>query len=231
MPTLPKSTEPPPIGEIGRPIRAINFSSGGFDTLMRLGVIHSLVVIQGRAPDVVSAFQLAQIHAAALPEILQAGDDAETNYLEGNTKRMERSEPDEQHELQRLRVLARVERLRHYIESDQRAPGRLLDAVLPDAYQIDAGHPLQPLQQPRLSQHERAERRDFVVTRSGLARLYNDVFNVPLRISTLTKVRATRARTRGGRRHRRNPRRNAVQVSKSCGCGFWSAPTCCRWRE
>ena len=188
VPTLPDSMVPPKIGEPGRPIRAINFSSGGFDTLMQLGVIHSLVVIQGRAPDIVIGLSAGSIHATALPEILQAGDDAETNYLEGKSKEWAALNSDERHELQRLRVLARVERLRHYIECAQRAPGRLLDAILPDAYQIDAGQPLQPLQQPRLSQRERSERRAFVVTRSGLARLYNDVLNVPLKISTLTKV-------------------------------------------
>jgi predicted acylesterase/phospholipase RssA len=188
VPTLPDSLEPPPIGEPGRPIRAINFSSGGFDTLMHLGVIHSLVVIQGRAPDVVIGLSAGAIHATALPEVLQAGDKAEEKYFEEKGRGWKSLTMDEKHELQRLRVLARVERLRHFIECAQRAPGRLLDAILPDAYQIDAGQPLQPLQQPRLSQRERAERRAFVVTRSGLARLYNDVLNVPLTISTLTKI-------------------------------------------
>ncbi len=181
VPRVDQAETKPDIGEPHRPVRAINFSSGGFDTLMHLGVIHSLVVIQGRAPDVVVGISAGAIHAAALAEVLQAGDAAE--------KKLEADDPKLRSlELQRLRVFARIERLRRFIELAQRTPERLLDAILPDASQVDAGQPLQPLQQPRLSSEERSARRRFVVTRFGLAQLYNDILNVPLRISTMAKA-------------------------------------------
>jgi predicted acylesterase/phospholipase RssA len=188
IPTLPDEKEPPRIGEPGAPIRAINFSSGGFDTLMHLGVIHALVVIHGRAPDAVVGLSAGAIHAAALPEVLQAGGAAEKKFLEDRRSEWSNLQIDDKRTLQRMRVFARVERLRHFIERAQRAPERLLDAILPDASQVDAGQPLHPLRQPRLSPEEREERHKFVATRFGLARLYDDILNVPLRISTLAKA-------------------------------------------
>lgn len=180
-----------PAHRIGRPnddIRALNFSSGGFDTLMQLGVIHALVVVHGRAPDIVTGLSAGALHAAALAEVLQAGEEDE-RALRKQFKATKPS-PSEQDEetVQRLRLLARVKRLREFIEAAQRSPERLLDAVLPDAYQIDVGSPLHPLQQPRFSPEERRDRAEFVSRRSGLARLYNDLLELPLTIGTLTRI-------------------------------------------
>jgi predicted acylesterase/phospholipase RssA len=184
--TVPKETEVPTIGRPGQPIRTISFSAGGFDTLMDLGVIHALIVIQGRAPDAVVGLSAGGIHAAALADVLQAGEEAEAVYLESGPWN---SLPEEkQVELQQVRLLARVKRLRYVIENAQRAHERLIDSVLPDAYQIDVARPLEPLAQPRFAVDERNQRRAFVIARTGLARLYNDLLNVPFQFSTLAKV-------------------------------------------
>ena len=42
-----------PIGQDGEPLRTLNFSGGGFDTVMQLGVSHALLASMGKAPDVV----------------------------------------------------------------------------------------------------------------------------------------------------------------------------------
>lgn len=179
-------TGPRTIGRTGDHIRAINFSSGAFDTLMHLGVIHALVVIHGRAPDIVTGLSAGAVHAAALAEVLQAGEESERRFRE--TQPEGPLSPAQLASIQDIRLRARVERLRRFIDAAHRAPERLLEAVLPDAYQIDVGRPLQPLQQPSFSKEEREDRAAFVSSRSGLAALYNDVLSIPLTIGTLTKI-------------------------------------------
>ncbi|MBD3854731.1 MAG: patatin-like phospholipase family protein, partial [Acidobacteria bacterium] len=58
--------KPITIGRDGCAVRAINFAGGGFDSIMQLGVIHALLVIQGRAPDVVVGLSSGSVPAAAL---------------------------------------------------------------------------------------------------------------------------------------------------------------------
>jgi predicted acylesterase/phospholipase RssA len=175
------------IGRPGAPIRAINFSAGGFDTLMDLGVIHALVVIHGRAPDVVTGLSAGAIHAAGLAEVLQSGEQSEVAFLKKHGG-WDMLQPHQKEALQRIRLLARVKRLRDFIEAAQRAPERLIDSVLPDAYQIDARRPLSPLQLPRFAPEERRDRNEFLIARSGLAQLYNDILDVPFSIGTLTRI-------------------------------------------
>ena len=62
------------IGHPGRHVRVVAFSSGGFDTAMHLGVVHAMLVAQARAPDLVAGVSAGAINAAALAEVLQAGD-------------------------------------------------------------------------------------------------------------------------------------------------------------
>ena len=184
--TDPKAEEP--IGRKGDFIRAINFSSGGFDTLMQLGVIHALVVIRGRSPDIVTGLSSRRIQRGRARGSPAGGRRRREGLPQESTRRFQLLSDAEQATLQRIRLLARVERLRRFIEAAQNAPERLLDAVLPDAYQIDAGRPLYPLQQPRFSPDEREQRAEFLSRRSGLAHLYNDLLSIPLSLGTLTKV-------------------------------------------
>jgi len=62
-----------PLGTDRTVIRVLNFSGGGFDSVMQLGVAHALIVRGGKAPDVVVGFSAGAIGGAALAEILQAG--------------------------------------------------------------------------------------------------------------------------------------------------------------
>ena len=179
-------TEPHRIGTPGEPIRAINFSAGGLDSVMQLGVIHALTVIQGKAPDAVLGLSVGAVHAVGLAEVFHAGEDAEHAAV----KRKEGAlfTDDELRDVQAARLVARAERLREFIEAAQRAPERLFDAILPDAYQIDDTRPLAPLRQPRFSRGEREKRGEFVAARSGLARLYNQLLDIPIPFGTLAKA-------------------------------------------
>ena len=56
-----------------RHIRALAFAGGAFDTIMQMGVVHSLLVSRGRAPDHVVGISAGAVNAAALAEILQEG--------------------------------------------------------------------------------------------------------------------------------------------------------------
>jgi predicted acylesterase/phospholipase RssA len=183
--------EPDDAASLGRPgehVRALNFASGGFDTLMQLGVIHALVVIHGRAPDVVTGLSSGALNAVALAEVLQAGEMDELEFMHNRADPRAPLTAEELAALQRLRLLARVERLRRFIEGAQHAPERLLDAILPDAFQIEAGRPLTPLQQPQFSSDERAERAKFLSRRTGLAHLYNDALGIPVSIGAIAKI-------------------------------------------
>lgn len=176
------------IGQSDRVLRAINFSAGGFDALMQLGVVHALLVIQGRAPDTVVGLSVGAVNAVALAEVLQAGEAIEHEYVKKKGISWSDLLPEVAEQLQRRRLTARVQRLREFIEAAQRAPERLLEALLPDAYQIDAARPLAPLSQPRFAPEERTQRAAFVMARTGLASLYNHLLNIPISIGTLVKV-------------------------------------------
>lgn len=159
--------KPPPIAPGRRIVRALNFAGGGFDAIMQFGVAHALLVTQGKAPDAIVGVSAGAITATAVAEILQEGRDA--------SPRAER-------------LLAKIHRLRIFIEAAQRAPGDLVDAVLPDAYQIDSLDPLLPLDQPRFARDERRQRLQSTVTRSGLARLYNDLLALDISIGTIARL-------------------------------------------
>jgi len=160
------------IGDPGCAIRALNFAGGGFDTLMHLGVTHALLVIQGRAPDAVVGLSEGAIQAAALAEILQAGG-----------KHGERLNRDQYVDV----LKARVERFREFLHASHDAPEKLLDSLLPDAYEIDARRPLLPLEMPIFAENEREGRKEALSTKSGLVRLYNDLLSIDLPFGTIAR--------------------------------------------
>ena len=84
--------------------------------------------------------------------------------------------------------MARAKRLREFFDAANRAPEQLVRALLPDAYQIDESQPLAPLRQPRFDPGERKLRTEFVASRAGLARLYNQILDLPFSIGTVTKI-------------------------------------------
>lgn len=189
------------IGEKGAFVRALNFSGSAFDTVMQLGVAHALLVIQGRAPDIITGVSAGAIQAAAVAEILQAGEQAEKEKLqikdsentEKGAKEQRRQKwlqlsAEEQIEIQELRLHARVSRLREFAGAVQRAPEEVLDALLPDAYQIDEREHLEPLIRPLDSNIERKARRETLSARAGLVTLYNELLGLPLSIGTITRI-------------------------------------------
>jgi predicted acylesterase/phospholipase RssA len=193
-----EETSPPcqkPIGHADKVVRIINFAGGGFNTLMQLGVAHALVVTQGRAPDAIVGMSAGAANATALADVLQAGEKEEAAFLDehnakGNDPAAQWSalkDAEQKKALQALRMKARVKRLRFFIDAAQRAPREILDALLPDAYQIDSHDPLRPLEQPRFSPDERSERYEATITRSGLVKLYNDILGVNFSFGTLTR--------------------------------------------
>lgn len=172
MPAIPSPPDPsaPPrvIGAKGQPIRAIGFSSGGFDTAMDLGVIHALLVIHGKAPDAVVGNSAGAINAVALAEVLQARA-AGPNPTPTDT------------------LLARVTRFREILEAYANAPADLAGAYLPDTHQVDAGRPLEPLRQPIHYQREWEGRDDQLHARQGMVRLFNFLLRTRLSFATLTR--------------------------------------------
>lgn len=163
------------IGTDGEILRVLNFSGGGFDTTMQLGVTHALLVNQGKAPDVVVGVSAGAIEAAALAEILRAGKlPADRSALDS--------------ELYTEILGKRVGRFRQFADACHGAPESLVDAVVPDAYQIDSFEPLSSLRLPRLSAEERAERDEWIKRKTGLVRLYNDLLSVDLPFGTITRL-------------------------------------------
>jgi len=187
-PTPPEGL-PPTIGEKDRAIRAINFGGGGFDTLMQLGVTHALLVIQGRAPDAVVGISAGAIQAAALAEVLQAGQfDGEWVIQEAAKRQKQAAKPEKLLSVFYRQVLHdRVRRFREFLYAARQAPERLIDAVLPDAYEIDARNPLRPLEAPVFFEAERAGRMRALGMKTGLVRLYNDLLSIQLRIGTVAR--------------------------------------------
>ena len=156
------SSQKPPI-EIGRPgenILALTFSGGGFETAMQLGVMHALLVSEGRAPDVVVGISAGAVNAAALAEILQAGNGLPPAEVRG----------------------AQVARFREYLDLFQTAPAAILRTIWPDPYEVERRRPLRPLELPSHPPAETLDRRLAVQERAGLVRLLNDLLSleVPL---------------------------------------------------
>jgi predicted acylesterase/phospholipase RssA len=173
------SHEHAPLGRPGCPVRVLNFAGGGFDTIMQLGVAHALLVIQGRAPDAIVGVSAGAIQAVAVAEVLQAGDKIVVDPNETVAQQREN--------YQQCRA-ARVERFRDMVNAAQRAPEELIDASLPDTYQIDSRDPLQPLRTARFVKRERDEREGHLRMRSGLVALYNQLLHINLPVGSITRI-------------------------------------------
>ena len=121
---------------------------------MQLGVVHALLLIQGRAPDAVVGISAGAIQAAACAEILQAGGDIPLPEASDTPDRSPGARPDvDQRRLEcyRRRQKERVRALRRFIKAAEEAPEQLLHTALPDAYEIESRDPLQPLRTPRFA--------------------------------------------------------------------------------
>ena len=175
MPSSPARPDPV-IGDANRPVRALSFSTGLFDTAMHLGVAHALLVIRGRAPDVVVGVSAGAVNAAAVAEILQAGTTVPT------TTDLERRADGH-----RRRREARVARFREIFAAFQQAPTELLRALLPDTYQVQARRPLAPVSLPIHHAQERDHRAEAVNTRAGLINLLNTLLRLRITFGTLTR--------------------------------------------
>jgi len=171
--------QPRPLGHAGRPVRILNFAGGSFDTVMQLGVAHALLIIQGRAPDAIVGVSAGAIQAAAVAEILQAGE--QFSLDPGQSEK-------ELQDSYRSCQAARVQRFREFVNAAQRAPEELIDASLPDAYQIESYDALQPLRTARFVEEERDERERHLRVRSGLVRLYNHLLRIHVPVGTVTRV-------------------------------------------
>jgi predicted acylesterase/phospholipase RssA len=155
---------PPPRQE---PLRALAFAGAGFDAVMQLGVIHALLASRAKAPDLVVGVSTGAINAAALAEVLQAGTGLAT---------------DEE------RQRARVARFRELLLAWEEMPGEILQALRPDATELNAQAQLTPLQLPIHHPRERIERRLATYARFGVIRLLNGLLRVPVPLRTLTKA-------------------------------------------
>lgn len=176
---------PRPIGRDNCAVRAINFSGGGFDTFMQLGVTHALMVIQGRAPDTVVGLSAGAAQAAALAEVLQAGEEVERD---GKRKSWGSANEEEKYDLQLRRQGARVKRFREFLNVCFQAREKIFDAILPDAYQIDSHDPLAPLQSPFFPDEERQQRLKSLGAKSGLIRIYNDLLGLNIPFGTIVRI-------------------------------------------
>ncbi|NOT08893.1 MAG: hypothetical protein HOP28_11890 [Gemmatimonadales bacterium] len=167
----PEGTAPRtrPIGSAGQPIRTIAFSSGGFDTAMDLGVIHALLVIQGKAPDAVVGISAGAINAVALAEILQREAPNGSAATPEETRR------------------AKVARFREIFEAYANAPTELAAAYFPDTLQVDAGRSLEPLRLPIHNHRERLGRQSELKARQGFIRFFNFMLRTRFSFATLTR--------------------------------------------
>jgi predicted acylesterase/phospholipase RssA len=179
------------LGDADHAIRVLSFAGGDFDTVMQLGAAHALLVIQGRAPDAVVGISAGAIQAAAVAEILQADESVEPDGQSIPLDAASRNDGDAAaHRVRsyRQRQEARVEKLRNFINAAQTAPEALLDASLPDAYQIESHNPLQPLRTARFAKAERDGRERMLQVRSGLVHLYNDLLRIHLPVGILARI-------------------------------------------
>jgi predicted acylesterase/phospholipase RssA len=138
--------------------RALAFT-GGYDAVVQLGLVHALLVSSGRAPDAVVGVSGGAVNAAALAEILQAGD-----------------------------LQAQVDKLRKFLDSYLQVPGEILRSILPDAFEINAVQPLKPIELPIHFQEEREDRNGASRSRWGLSYALNELFGLRLTVRHLTRV-------------------------------------------
>jgi predicted acylesterase/phospholipase RssA len=167
IPSVPSTGDGGFIGRPGEDILALAFAGGGLDTAMQLGVIHALLVSDGRPPDVVAGISAGAVNAVALAEILQSGADLPTEAE---------------------RVQARVQRFREIFDSFQQTPELLSRAFLPDPYEVKANQPLQPVDLPIHHKQERDYREVFSRERSGLIALINDLLAIRLPVRAMTQA-------------------------------------------
>ncbi|HEX5963170.1 MAG TPA: patatin-like phospholipase family protein [Gemmatimonadales bacterium] len=162
------------IGRNGEPVRVLTFSSGGVETAMQLGVVHALLVTRAKPPDVVLGVSAGAVNAVALAEILQAGSDitADPQFSANGRDPLEHQ----------------VARFRQIFEDFQNCPHDLLDAMLPDTYQIDAQKPLKPLQLPVHAKVEREGRDDGLRSRAGLINFYNELLLLRAPVGTVARA-------------------------------------------
>jgi hypothetical protein len=142
---------------------------------MQLGVAHALLVSRARPPEIVAGVSAGAINAVALAEILQA-QAAPTGPGVGAA------------ELAEARLLAQVAKFREILESYQSSPGVLLNAWIPDPYQINAQRALEPFSSPLHARDERCRRREAMSSRAGLIRLANDLLAVNLTLASFTRM-------------------------------------------
>ena len=181
----PEEERGPEIGRAGCAVRVVNFAGGGFDSIMQLGVIHALMAIQGRPPDAVVGLSTGAIPAAALAEVMQAGESEEEKFAGTPWAEMP---AEAQLELQTKRMKARVQRFRSFENAAYEARERLYDALTPDAYQVESTEPLAPLTTPFFQTQERKDKFASLATQSGLLRLYNDLLKINIPFGTITRV-------------------------------------------
>jgi predicted acylesterase/phospholipase RssA len=144
--------------------RAFAFT-GGFDAVVQLGVAHALLVSHGCAPDAVVGVSGGAVNAAALAEILQAGDQA--------------GDGDPQ---------AQVDQLRKFLDSYQKVPGEIVRSILPDAFEINALKPLRPIELPIHFKEERADRNSANRSRWGLSYALNKLSGLGFTVRQLTRI-------------------------------------------
>ncbi|HMB53799.1 MAG TPA: patatin-like phospholipase family protein, partial [Thermoanaerobaculia bacterium] len=165
------------LGEPGEELLALAFGGGGFATAFQLGVVHSLLVADSRAPHVVVGLSAGAVHAATLAEVLQAGGDEQGSDEAGS---------DEQRRAARL--TARVARLRELLEHFQLAAEELIPSLLPDPHEIEAREALEPLQLPVHFAAERRQRQQANRERQGLIDLLNRLLSVRLSVAAATRI-------------------------------------------
>ena len=158
MPESPPDTETHSSTAPSGRFRAFAFT-GGFDAVVQLGVAHALLVSHGCAPDAVVGVSGGAVNAAALAEILQAGD-----------------------------AQAQVDQLRKFLDSYQKVPGEIVRSILPDAFEINALKPLRPIELPIHFKEERADRNSANRSRWGLSYALNKLSGLGFTVRQLTRI-------------------------------------------
>ncbi len=142
----------------GERYRALAFT-GGLDAVTQLGVAHALLVSSARPPDAVVGVSVGAVNAAALAEILQAGESQ-----------------------------AQVDKLRKFLDSYFQVPGQILRSMLPDAFEINALQPLSLVSLPIHFREEREDREIASRSRWGLSYLLNKLFGLRIKVSDLAWI-------------------------------------------
>lgn len=145
-------------------IWALSFAGGAFDTVMQLGVAHALLVNEGAAPDFVAGISAGAVHAAALAQILQAGEGRPGHRA------------------------AQVACFREFLEAYHRAPGEMVRSLLPDAYETDARAPLSLIELPIHRRLELGSRREALRARFGLIALFNTLLELPVSVRDVVRT-------------------------------------------